>query len=31
MKDMERLLRTYIRHIAEREVRSAEFVSLTSS
>ena len=28
-KDMERLLRTYIRHIAEREVRSAEFVSLT--
>ena len=29
LKDMERLMRTYIRHIAEREVRSAEFVSLT--
>lgn len=30
LKDMERLMRTYIRHIVEREVRSAEFVSLTN-
>ena len=27
-KDMERLMRNYIRHIAEREVKSAEFVSI---
>ena len=31
LKDMERLMRSYIRHIAEREVRSAEFMSLTTS
>ena len=31
LKDMERLMRTYIRHIVEREVRSAEFVSLTTN
>ena len=31
LKDMERLMRAYIRHIAEREVRSAEFVSLTTN
>ncbi len=29
-RDMERLMRTYIRHIAEREVKSAEFVNLTT-
>ena len=28
--DMERLMRTYIRHIVERDVRSAEFVSITT-
>ena len=28
-QDMERLMRTYIRHIAEREVKSAEFVNIT--
>jgi len=31
LKDMERLMRTYIRHVAERDVRSAEFVSLTTN
>ena len=31
LKDMERLMRTYIRHIAEREVRSAEFVSIAGA
>ncbi len=31
VKDMERLMRAYIRHIAEREVRSAEFVNLTTA
>ena len=31
LNDMERLMRTYIRHIVEREVRSAEFVSITTS
>lgn len=31
LKDTERLMRSYIRHIAEREVRSAEFVSLTTN
>ena len=30
LKDMERLMRTYIRHIMEREIKSAEFVSLTT-
>lgn len=30
LNDMERLMRTYIRHIVEREVRSAEFVSITT-
>ena len=29
LKDMERLMRAYIRHIIEREVKSAEFVNLT--
>ncbi len=31
LKDTERLMRSYIRYIAEREVRSAEFVSLTTN
>lgn len=31
LNDMERLMRTYIRHIVEREVRSAEFVSITTN
>lgn len=31
LNDMERLMRTYIRHIVEREVRSADFVSLTTN
>lgn len=31
LNDMERLTRTYLRHIVEREVRSAEFVSLTTN
>ena len=30
LNDMERLMRTYIRHIVEREVRSADFVSMTT-
>ena len=30
MKDVERLMRNYIRHIMEREIKSAEFVSLTT-
>lgn len=29
-QDMERLMRTYIRHIVEREVKSAEFVNRTT-
>lgn len=31
LKDMERLMWAYMRHIVEREVRSAEFVSLTTN
>ena len=31
LNDMERLMRSYIRHIVEREVRSADFVSMTTS
>ena len=31
LNDMERLMRTYIRHIAEREVKSAEFVSIAGA
>ena len=31
LKDMERLMRTYIRHIVEREIRSADFVSMTTN
>ena len=31
LSDMERLMRTYIRHIVERDVRSAEFVSRTNN
>ena len=30
LNDMERLMRSYIRHIVEREVRSADFVSITT-
>ena len=30
-QEMERLMRTYIRHVAEREVKSAEFVNITMS
>ena len=30
-KDLERLMRSYIRHIVEREVRSADFVSLAGA
>lgn len=30
LNNMERLMRTYIRHIMEREIKSAEFVSLTT-
>ena len=31
LNDMERLMRTYIRHIVERDVRSAEFVARTNN
>ena len=31
LKDMERLMQTYIRHILERDVRSAEFVGMTAN
>ena len=31
LNDMERLMRTYIRHIVERDVKSAEFVSRTNN
>ena len=31
LKDIERLMRAYIRHIIEREVKSAEFMNLTTS
>ena len=31
LNDMERLMRSYIRHIVEREVRSTDFVSMTTN